>query len=91
MLIFNARALIAAAIGAAFAFGAAALIKIPILGVVIGLSAAMAVDIWMRYYSEDCEHPLIDPNAGGHVWFAPVWLVGIILMVMAGLMHFNVV
>lgn len=91
MLIFNVQALIAGAAGIAAAIGTAVVTKSQTLNVIVGLLVAIAVDIWMRYYSEDCDRPLIHPSAGGHVWFVPVWLVGIIMMVISGLAYFKVV
>jgi hypothetical protein len=91
MLIFNDKALIAAGLGAVVGFSFFISFNNPILGVVIGTIVAMGVDVYMRFHSEDSTSPLIDPNAGAHVWFAPVWLVGIIGMVVAGLFHFRVI
>ena len=39
----------------------------------------------MRFHSEDSQYPLVDPNAGAHLWFIPIWGVGIVLMILMGL------
>ena len=48
-------------------------------------------DAGMRFHSEDCEYPLIDPNAGGHVGFAPIWVVEILSMILLALSYFRVI
>lgn len=85
MWLFNLRAAIAGGIGFIVAATVFAKFDNRPVGVVCGIVTAMAIDVWMRYTSEDSERPLIDPDAGGHVWFAPVWFVGIILLIILGL------
>lgn len=91
MLIFNANALIAVGLGAAGGFALGSFIAVREVAVLGAIIIAMAVDVWMRFNSEDCDRPLIAPSAGGHVWFVPVWLAGIAVMVLMGLSYFQVI
>lgn len=91
MWVFNGNALIAGGIGLVVGVLLASTINNGPIAYFCGILVAMVVDVWMRYYSEDCEHPLIDPSAGAHVWFVPVWGVGIIMMVLIGLSHFRII
>ncbi|MDB5341845.1 MAG: hypothetical protein JWP89_222 [Schlesneria sp.] len=91
MWIFNGKALIAVAIGVVGGIAVAAATKMQAVSAIAAILVAMGVDVWMRFHSEDCEHPLIDPNAGGHVWFAPIWFAGIVLMILLGLSHFRII
>jgi hypothetical protein len=91
MLIFNIKALIAVGIGIAVAASLGAATNIAALAIIGGFGAAMLADVWMRFHSEDCDRALIHPDAGGHVWFVPVWVMGIILMNLLGLSHFRII
>ena len=91
MWVFNGKALIAAGVGIAGGILLELTIKNGVVSSFGAILIAMVVDVWMRYHSEDCERPLIDPNAGAHVWFVPVWGVGIALMVLIGLSHFRII
>ncbi len=91
MWVFNGNAVIAAGIGIAAGFGVFATTENQMLAGSSSILIAMAVDVWMRFHSEDCERPLIDPSAGAHLWFAPVWLVGMVLMMLLALSHFRIV
>lgn len=91
MWVFNGNAMIAVAIGIAASIALVLRTENRPLALCVGILIAMAVDVWMRFHSEDCERPLIDPNAGGHIWFAPVWCVGIIMMALLGLSHLRII
>lgn len=91
MWVFNFKAIIAAGIGIAVGSIVIFQFKSGPLAICAAILVAMGVDVWMRFHSEDCERPLIDPNAGAHVWFAPVWFVGIVLMIILGLSHFRII
>jgi hypothetical protein len=91
MLIFNGKAMIAAGLGIAAGVALILANQNRMLAIICAILTAMIVDVWMRFHSEDCERPLIDPAAGAHVWFAPMWLVGIILGVLIGLSEFRII
>lgn len=92
MWIFNLKAVICVACGLGVAFfGAMSFSESRLLALFVAILTAMGVDVWMRFRSEDCDRPLIHPDAGGHVWFAPVWIVGIILSILIGLATFNII
>lgn len=91
MFLFNIKALIAVGIGIAVAAALGAATQIPVLTIVGGFLGAIVADVWMRFHSEDCDRALIHPDAGGHVWFVPVWAVMIILMILLALSHFRII
>lgn len=76
MLIYNLKALLSLGlvlciVGAFSAFGLAP------VGLVIGGTAAIAVDLFLRVSSRGVvDGLLVHPRAGGHVWFVPAWIVG---------------
>lgn len=48
------------------------------LGVVLGGLSAVGVDLFLfRLPNEECEKRWIHPEAGGHVWFIPAWVIGV--------------
>lgn len=61
------------------------------LSMFIAIFSAMLVDAIMRFTNDEVENPGINPEAGGHVWFLPVWAVGIILSIIGGLAYFNII
>lgn len=91
MFVFNLKSLIAGALGIVGGVITVAYLDNRELGVCVAILTAMAVDVAMRFKSEDCDRPLIHPDAGAHVWFAPVWFVGIILLVLVGLSHYRII
>lgn len=91
MWVFNGKAVIAILLGVGLGVG---LGMWPVTQAFAGFAAivaAMLIDVWMRLHSEDHDRPMIHPNAGGHIWFAPLWVVGIILFIVIGLVEFRVV
>lgn len=91
MWLFNGKAAIACGIGVVAGIILVVTTENRPLALISAILIPMVVDVWMRFHSEDCERPLIDPDAGAHIWFAPVWFVGIILMVLLGLSHFQII
>ncbi len=91
MWIFNGKAAIACGIGVVAGIILVVTTENRPLALISAILIPMVVDVWMRFHSEDCERPLIDPDAGAHIWFAPLWFVGIILMVLLGLSHFQII
>jgi hypothetical protein len=91
MIIFNTNAAIAIGLAAVIAMFLSLKPGIPALTVAGGILTALAIDIWMRFRSEDSESPLIDPAAGGHIYFLPVWLYSILGMIIAVAVYFNLI
>lgn len=91
MLMFNIKALIAVGIGIAVAAVLGAATNNSVLAIVSGFVAPMVADVWMRFHSEDCDRAMIHPDAGGHIWFVPVWVVGIVLIILLGMSHFRII
>lgn len=91
MIIFNTNAAISIGLAAVIAMLPSLNPGIPVLTAAGGILTALAIDVWMRFRSEDSESPLIDPAAGGHIDFLPVWLCGIMGMVIAGAVYFKLI
>jgi hypothetical protein len=75
MVIYNAYAFVSI-IGGLVIGAAAASLGLPPTGAgICGLLTAAAIDIYMRCKSEEVvQNNLWHPNAGGHIWFIPVWI-----------------
>jgi hypothetical protein len=78
MLIYNINAFVSVLGG--FVGGAAALsfgLSQPV-SVCFGFGVAAAVDLFVRYKSHDLEGAIWHPDAGGHLWFIPMWICSIV-------------
>ncbi|MFH1303384.1 MAG: hypothetical protein ABIK07_20150 [Planctomycetota bacterium] len=51
----------------------------------------MLFDVALRFFNDEAENSSINPEAGGHIWFAPIWVVGILLLIFGGLSHFHLI
>lgn len=91
MWIFNITAVICVVVGIVGAIGTFQWTGNREYAVIGATVTAMLVDVWYRFRSEDSNAPLIDPEAGGHVWFVPVWGVGIILIILVALSHYHII
>ncbi len=91
MWLFNTNALICGVAGIAGAFISIKWNDSRELAVIVATIAAMLFDTGMRLTNQETENPIIDPEAGGHIWFAPIWVVGIILLILVGLSHFHII
>ena len=91
MWIFNTKALICA-----FAGFAGFLISIKFsdsrgLAMLVAIISAMLFDVALRFFNDETENPSINPESGGHIWFVPIWGVGIIMLILLGLSHFRLI
>jgi len=91
MFFFNTKAAVTVIAGIAVGFTVIFWTEYRMLSLFAAIVTAMGVDVWIRIKSEDCDRPLIHPDAGGHIWFAPIWLVGIVLSILIVLAHFNLI
>lgn len=49
------------------------------ISMLVGFVAAAGIDVYMRCRSADvAQNNLWDPNAGGHIWFIPIWLCSVL-------------
>lgn len=90
MWIFNTNALICGAAGVAGFFISVKFSDSRELAVVVAALSAMLMDVILRFTNDEVENPGINPEAGGHIWFIPVWTAGIVFLIIAGLAYFNV-
>ena len=81
MIVYNANAVLAICIGALCGFGGYAASHNAYLAALVGACAAGLFDFITRVRSDEESSPLLHPNAGGHVWFAPIWLVAVVVAV----------
>ena len=76
MIYYNDNAFISLGFGVGIA-GALAFFGYGTIGLLLGGLAALSVDLFlMRWSNIECDRPLIDLKAGGHVWFVPAWIIG---------------
>ena len=59
------------------------------LSILTGGFVAAVVDIIGRIKSGEASPALIHPDAGGHVWFIPIWIVGVLIAIFAVLARFG--
>jgi predicted membrane protein len=74
MVFFNANTVFGLAAAMCGALSAYALFRNGTAAVFGGALGAMVVDIIMRLRDDNNEVPLLAPDAGGHIWFIPLWL-----------------
>lgn len=91
MWIFNTNALICGAAGISLFFVSIKWNDSRELAVIVSIIGAMLFDVVLRFSNEESHNPSIDPEAGGHVWFVPVWGVGLLLLTFVGLSHFHII
>lgn len=91
MWIFNTNALICAFAGFAGFLIAAKFSDSRELPIVVAILSAMFFDGALRFFNDETENRSINPESGGHIWFVPIWVVGIILMILVGLAHYRVI
>ncbi|WP_298858689.1 hypothetical protein [uncultured Gimesia sp.] len=91
MWIFNTNALICGAAGISLFFVSIKWSDNRELAVIVAIVSAMLFDLFLRFTNDETENPSINPEAGGHIWFIPIWGVGILLLIFAGLSHFRVI
>jgi len=82
MVIFNFSGLLAIAVGG----GLYVVLRLwfPILAILVGAAATMAVDLYTRLSQRGPDDDsslgyLFSPRMGGHVWFIPVWLSAFVI------------
>jgi hypothetical protein len=78
MLIYNVNAFVSVIAGVVAGAAAASFGMSQGVSTIFGLGVAAAADFYMRYKSHDVEGALWHPDAGGHVWFVPMWIVSLV-------------
>ncbi|HVX13479.1 MAG TPA: hypothetical protein VHC22_20005 [Pirellulales bacterium] len=73
MIIYNDNVIFAALIGAVCGGGVYSLFRNGGGAALAGCSGMMAFDLVMRIRNQTEDARLIAPDAGGHIWFIPVW------------------
>tara|TARA_R110002111_G_scaffold2705_3_gene17904 strand:+ start:32279 stop:32554 length:276 start_codon:yes stop_codon:yes gene_type:complete len=91
MWIFNTKALICAFAGFAGFLIAVKLNDSRELAMFVAIVSAMLFDVALRFFDDETENSSINPEAGGHIWFVPIWGVGILLLIFGGLSHFHLI
>ena len=91
MWIFNNQALICGFAGFAGFLIAAKFSDSRGLAILVAILSAMFFDGALRFFNDETENRSINPESGGHIWFAPIWVVGIILLILLGLSHYRII
>ncbi|MCY2967106.1 MAG: hypothetical protein NT069_26295 [Planctomycetota bacterium] len=78
ILIYNFRGILLAVLGGLVALGAHSLLKIDVVSNLAGMAAAAGGDLYLRITGDSEGNALISPNAGGHLWFVPIWVLSVV-------------
>ena len=78
IILYNDNAIFDIAVGVAGGFGVYSYFRHTNAAVIGGALCLVAFDLIMRLRNQTEDAPLIAPDAGGHIWFAPMWLLGLI-------------
>ena len=84
--VYNDNAIFAVAVGAAGGFGAYSYFRNVNGGVLAGALCLIAFDLFLRIRNQSEDARLIAPDAGGHVWYAPMWIIGLVLTIIGGML-----
>jgi hypothetical protein len=79
-LIYNDTALFALIFGAAAGLAAYSAFGSGSIATLAGGLALVLFDLYHRFRNSGESLWLVHPDAGGHVWFMPIWIVGSILL-----------
>jgi hypothetical protein len=77
--VFNDNAIFAAAVGVACGFGMYSYSRNVSAGAFLGAVCLIGFDLFLRLRNQSEDAPLLAPNAGGHIWFAPISIIGLVL------------
>jgi len=83
---FNDNALFAASVGFFGGLGAYSFWRNSSAAGFAGGAVIVAFDLFMRLRNNDQDVPLLAPNAGGHIWFIPVWIISLVVTGIGGMM-----
>ena len=86
LIIYNDNVIFAVAIGAATGFGMYSYSRNASVAELVGGLSVIVFDLFLRLRNQDQDAPLLAPDAGGHIWFCPVWIIGIVLTGIGGMM-----
>lgn len=78
ILVYNFRGILLAVLGGLVALGAHSLLKIDVVSNLAGMAVAAGGDLYLRFTGDSEGNPLISPNAGGHLWFVPIWVLSVV-------------
>ena len=86
MLIYNYSAFFAIVTGLALGFGGYSLTRNVNIAIVTGIISVAGFDLISRLRNETEEVPILAPDAGGHIWFVPMWVYSIVGFIIWGVM-----
>jgi hypothetical protein len=91
MVIFNFKAFLSLIGGGVAAASALSFGLSRTISLFFALGVAAAVDLYIRYKSEDVSGALIHRDAGGHLWFVPMWICSIVVAGIAIAMYTGII
>lgn len=86
MIIYNDNVIFAALVGAVCGGAAYSLSRNGGGAALAGCLGAILFDLFLRIRNQSEDARLIAPDAGGHIWFIPVWAWGTIFGAIGGMM-----
>jgi len=90
MIVFNIYAVLSLGLGIALAIAIGSSSG-PLVGILAGAAVATAIDLLQRLANRnDLRAPLVNEEAGGHVFYIPVWLLSVIGLFLMGLVKLGV-
>ena len=83
ILVYNFRGILLGILGLVASLGLHLLFQIDFLSVAFGLVVAGGADLYLRYTGRRSRSRALSPNAGGHIWFIPIWVLSIVVAIVA--------
>ena len=83
-IIYNEKALWALVLGVVCGLGVGSFTGALRPGLLTGGLVTLAIDLYGRITGGEASPALVHPDAGGHVWFIPIWIVAGLVTAAAG-------
>lgn len=78
MIVYNDNVIFAVLIGVTCGGGVYSLFRNASAATFGGFVGLVLFDFVMRLRNQSEDVPLLAPDAGGHIWFIPVWIIGLV-------------
>jgi hypothetical protein len=76
-IIYNDKALWSGLVGVACGLGMASYSRNAMLSILTGGAVATLMDFTGRIKDGEASPALLHPDSGGHLWFIPIWIIGL--------------
>ena len=79
MIIYNEKTIFTLIFGIAFGLAMASFSRNASLSLLVGALVVLAFDLGGRLRDGENTPAVLHPDAGAHVWFIPLWIIGLIV------------